>query len=164
MSLTLEVENVAGFVGRKHFKGLEPGLNRIRAPNARGKTSVIKALELLALSERELSGKGHYGNLYVGSEEPTVVKLSGAISHERRFRRIGTDDFHLIEGEPLLGYDGTRILTACFAAPGNPLIEDVLQGKPIREYVRTFSGSEDYDRIASVLEDISVNIDAKLHH
>jgi len=164
MSLTLEVENVAGFVGKKHFKGLEPGLNRIRAPNAQGKTSVIKALELLTLSERELSGKGHYSNLYVGSEEPIVVKLSGAISHERRFRRIGTEDLHLTEGEPLLGYDGTRILTACFAVPGNQLIEDVLQGKPIGEYVRTFAGSENYDKIASVLEDISTNISAKLQH
>jgi len=164
MSLALEVENVAGFIGRKHFKGLEPGLNRIRAPNALGKTSVIKSLELLALSERELSGKGHYSNLYVGSEEPIVVKVSGAISHERRFRRIGTEDLHLTEGEPLLGYDGTRVLTACFAAPGNPLIEDVLQGKPIREYVRTFAGSENYDKIGFVLEGIRDNISAKLQH
>jgi len=164
MSLALEIENVAGFIGKKHFKGLEPGLNRVRAPNALGKTSLIKALELLAFSERELSGKGHYSNLYVGSEEPIVVKLLGAISHERRFRRIGTEDLHLTEGESLLGYDGARVLRACFATPGNQLIEDVLQGKPIRDYVRTFAGSENYDKIKFALNDISDNISAKLQH
>jgi DNA repair exonuclease SbcCD ATPase subunit len=164
MSLNLEVKNVAGFIGKKQFIGLKRGLNRIRAPNAFGKTSVIKALELLVLSERELSGRGHYSNLYVGSEEPIVVKLLGEINHERRFRRIGTKDLHLIEGEPLLGYDGAQVLGACFAIPGNRLIDDVLRGEPIREYVRTFAGSENYDKILSALSDISDTISAKLQH
>jgi hypothetical protein len=164
MSLTLEVKNVAGFVNKKQFTGLKRGLNRIIAPNAFGKTSVIKALELFVLSERDLSGRGHYSNLYVGSEEPIVVKLSGEINHERKFRRIGIKDLHLIEGEPLLGYDGSQVLGACFAVPGNRLIDDVLRGEPIREYVRTFAGSENYDKIIAALNDISDTIMTKLQH
>ena len=164
MSLSLNVENVAGFVGRKQFKGLKRGLNRVRAPNALGKTSFTKALELLVLSERELSNKGHYSNLYVGSEEPITVELSGEIQHARRFRRIGTRDLHLIEGEPLSGPSGIRALRACFATPGNQLITDVLDGRPIRDYVRTFAGSEYYDKVISVLNDIAYNFSAKLQH
>lgn len=164
MSLSVNVQNVAGFVGRKQFKDFKRGLNRVRAPNALGKTSFTKALELLVLSERELSGKGHYSNLYVGSEEPITVELSGEIQHERRFRRIGTTDLHLIEGEPLSGPQGIRALRACFATPGNQLINDVLEGRPIRDYVRTFAGSEHYDKVISVLNDITDNFSAKLQH
>lgn len=162
MTLAIEIKNVAGFVGTKSFKGIERGLNRVRSPNATGKTSFTKALELLAISERELSGKGHYSNLYVGSEEPVVVKLSGDISHERRFRRVGRD-LRLAEGEPL-GSGGKRVVNACFAVPGNPLIEDVMEGKPILDYIKTFAGIEDYDKIADVLDDIGDNISAKLQH
>jgi len=162
MVLTLEVENVAGFVGKKVFSGIKPGLNRIRAPNAAGKTSLIKALELLVLSENELSNKGHYSNLYVGSEEQTAVKLKGDIEHERRFRRVGMDSLHLIDGEPLLGYDSKQVLSACFAVPWNTLINDIRHGKPIREYVRIFAGSENYDKILSILSDISYNTAAKI--
>lgn len=164
MSLSINVQNVAGFTGRKQFKGFRSGLNRVRAPNALGKTSFTKALELLVLSEKELLGKGHYSNLYVGSEEPIKVELSGAIQHERRFRRIGATDLHLIDGEPLSGPQGIRALGACFAIPGNQLIDDVLKGKPIREYVRTFAGSKHYDKIIDVLGDIGDNFSAKLQH
>lgn len=164
MSLQIEVQNVGGFTSRRRFTGVNQGLNRVRAPNALGKTSFIKALELLTLSEHELSGKGHYSNLYVGSEEPIIVKLDGKIVHERKFRRIGTKDLHLVEGKPLLGYEGNRVLRACFAVPGNPLIDDVLNGKSIRDYVKVFAGSEDYDKLTNALSEIRDNITAKLQH
>lgn len=164
MPLMIEVKNVAGFVGTKSFKGLKRGLNRVRSPNAMGKTSFTKALELLALSERELSGKGHYSNLYVGSEEPIVVKLAGDIRCERKFRRIGEKDLRLIEGEPLGGLGGTRVVRACFAISGNPFIDDVLEGKPIREYVGMFAGIEDYDKVMDPLNEAGDNISAKLQH
>jgi len=163
MTLAIEIRNVAGFVGTKSFKGIERGLNRLQSPNATGKTSFTKALELLALSEGELSRKGHYGNLYVGSEEPVVVKLSGDITHERRFRRIGKEDLRLVEGESL-GADGKRIVNACFATPGNPLIDDILEGKPIRDYIEMFAGIGDYDKVTDVLDGIRDNISAKLRH
>lgn len=164
MSIQIEVQNVGGFVGRRLFKGINQGLNRVRAPNALGKTSFIRALELLTLSERELAGKGYYSNLYVGSEEPIVVRLDGKIKHERKFRRIGTRDLRLIDGEPLLGYEGKKVLRACFAIPGNPLIDDILNGRPIREYVKVFAGSENYDKLISALSEIKDNITAKLQH
>jgi septal ring factor EnvC (AmiA/AmiB activator) len=164
MSIQIEVQNIGGFTSRKQFTGIKQGLNRVRAPNALGKTSFIKALELLTLSEHELSGKGHYSNLYVGSEEPIVVRLSGKIEHERKFRRIGNKDLHLVEGKPLLGYEGDRVLRACFAVPGNPLIDDVLNGKSIRDYVKIFAGSGDYDKLTNALSEIKDNITAKLQH
>jgi DNA repair exonuclease SbcCD ATPase subunit len=164
MSIQIEVQNIGGFTSRKQFAGIKQGLNRVRAPNAVGKTSFIKALELLALSEHELSGKGHYSNLYVGSEEPIIVRLNGKIEHERKFRRIGNKDLHLVEGKPLIGYESGRVLRACFAVPGNPLIDDVLNGKSIREYVKIFAGSEDYEKLTTALSEIKDNITAKLQH
>jgi DNA repair exonuclease SbcCD ATPase subunit len=43
MVIVLELENICGFVGRHRFE-LREGLNEVVAPNASGKTSLIKAL------------------------------------------------------------------------------------------------------------------------
>lgn len=163
MSLKVELENVAGFIGVKTFS-LKKGVNRVRAPNAVGKTSFIKALELLVLSEKELKGKGHYSNLFAGSEEIVRVKLSGDINHERRFRRIGNEDLREIGTFPLVTSDGSRIINVCFAVPGNHLINDFLAGKGIRNYIELLAGSENYEKAQAALQEIAHSISAKIQH
>lgn len=56
------------------------------------------------------------------------------------------------------------VSTILLISTSDKLIEDVLQGKPIKDYIRAFAGSEHYDRVAAVLQDISANIAAKLQH
>lgn len=54
MSIQIEVQNVGGFVGPRRFTSINKGLNRVRAPNALGKTSFVRALELLKQSQKML--------------------------------------------------------------------------------------------------------------
>ncbi len=140
MSLRIDVENIGGL--RSKTLNLEKGVNRVRASNAVGKTSFTKAIELLVLSEKELQGKGNYANLFVGSEEPIKVKLSGEINHERRFRRIGQEDLAEVGTTPLISVNGRRIKDVCFAIPGNSLIEDFINGKGIGDYIELLAGSQ----------------------
>jgi len=160
--LKIEIENVGGLRGRHSFE-LKPGLNMVRAPNAVGKTSFTKALELLILSDSELVGKGHYANFFAPSEESVNVKISGAISGGRRFRRTsGSEDLTAVEGEPLFIGEKRGAVDMCFAVPENELISNLLSGKPIRSYIERLSDSEYYDQAVNILEELSSEVKTKL--
>lgn len=160
-TLELEIENVGGLRGRHSFK-LRPGLNVVKAPNAVGKTSFTKALELLILSDDEIAGKGHYANLFAPAEEPVNVKISGPVSGSRRFRRIGVEDLRAVDGEPLLVGEKRGAVDICFAVPENELINSLLSGKPIRDYLVRLSDSEHYDQAISILEELENDVKTRL--
>ncbi|GEM_PF-3249198 len=163
MSLKVELENIGGYMHTKVFPNIEKGINRVRAPNAIGKTSFTKALELLILSDEELRGKGHYTNLFVGSEENFGITLTGDINHERRFRRVG-EDLKESGTSPLIGYNGNRILNVCFAIPDNRLMRDLLDGKEIKSYIELLAGSENYEKAQAALHEIGNSISIKIQH
>lgn len=162
MSLKVEIKNVGGLFNKNIT--IEQGVNRIRAPNAVGKTSFTKSLELLTFSQSELRGKGSYSNLFAGSEEPTKVKLSGDINHERIFRRIGKNDLREIGTEPLIVSNGKRVVDVCFAMPGNSLIEDFIAGKDVKSYVELLAGSKSYEKAIKAVNEISRTIKTKIQH
>ncbi|MFQ5884992.1 MAG: hypothetical protein ACE5IO_07820, partial [Thermoplasmata archaeon] len=156
--LRIAIENVCGFHGHRDFD-LQPGINRIRAPNAVGKTSFVRALELLTSDERQLRGKGYYMNLFALSpREQAVVTLEGALSLKRRFRRAGSDLLP-VEGEPLLPGLSDAVQKICFAVPENELINTMLAGKPIRSYVEQLSDSNLYDGAVAALEDVRSDLE-----
>ena len=62
-SVNIEVENVGGLSGRHKFS-LQEGLNVVKASNAAGKTSFLRAIELLGLQNEDLKEKGHYANFF----------------------------------------------------------------------------------------------------
>jgi site-specific recombinase XerD len=163
MSLSVEIENIGGFIRTNKIPILEKGLNRVRAPNATGKTSLIKGIELLVLSEDELRGKGHYSNLFAGAEEPIRIKLTGDIEHERIFRRIGDKDLKELGTMPLITSNGKRS-SVCFAIPENPVMQKLLEGKSVKDYVELLAGSERYDKAQAALQEINSDIFSKLEH
>jgi len=163
MSLKVELENVGGLMHTRNFS-LERGVNRIRAPNAEGKTSFTKALELLVLSGEELRGKGYYGNLFVGSEEAVGVRLSGDINHERRFGRIGQENLKEIGTSSLVGSNGDRIINVCFAVPGNRLIGDFLARRGVKNYIDLLAGAENYEKAQTALQEIDHIVTTKIQH
>jgi len=158
-TLELEVENVAGFRGVHKFT-LKTGLNVAKAPNSTGKTSLIKAIELASLTDKDLRGKGYYMNLMADSTREQVrVKMMNDFSIERRFRRTG-DDLFCIEGDPLF-QNGKRVTTVCFAVPGNELINKMLAGESIRGFVEEFSDSAYYDDAIKLITGIRADLDRK---
>jgi DNA repair exonuclease SbcCD ATPase subunit len=162
VSLKVEIENVGGL--RASTFHLERGLNRVRAPNAVGKTSFTRALELLVLSEGELKGRGHYRNLFAPPEDATKVRLSGDISFERAFRQIERDDLNEVGTPSYIAVDGERILNVCFAVPGNKLIDDFVSGKGVKNYVELLAGTQNYEKVQAALHEIDRELANKIQH
>ncbi|MFW6173805.1 MAG: AAA family ATPase, partial [Elusimicrobiota bacterium] len=156
-SLEVTAKNIAGFRKSVNFS-LKPGLNVIKAPNSTGKTSFVKALELLTLSKNELRGKGHYMNLMADpNREKAIIEIANSFSGRRSFRRSG-DDLIQVEGNPIFT-DGEKIADVCFATPDNELINKMLSGDSIQNYIERFSDSEYYETAIDILDEIRSDLD-----
>jgi len=151
--VVLEIENVGGFAGKHRFK-LHAGLNVARASNAVGKTSLTRAIDLLALSDSDLQGKGYYANQFMPREDQVVVRLANGSNVERRFRRVGERDLKSVSGPSPFQLDGQRVASVCFAVPDNELIRSLLAGESVNGYIEKFSDSEYYDVGATILREL----------
>jgi len=155
--LKVKVKNIAGFKGSEEFS-LNSGLNVIKAPNSTGKTSFVKALELLSIPEKELRGKAHYMNLMADpNREKATIEIDNSHQGKRSFRRSG-DNLTQVDGGPIFA-DGEKVAEVCFATPENELIKKMLSGESIQDYIERFSDSEHYEAAISILEDIRSDLD-----
>jgi len=84
VTIVLELENIGGFSGRHRFEFVE-GLNVAMAPNATGKTSLVKAL--LAMYAPGIASPEELLN-HDANEGFIKVELEGRV-YVRRFRREG---------------------------------------------------------------------------
>ena len=100
MVIVLELENICGFVGRHRFEFRE-GLNEIVAPNASGKTSLVKALLAMyvpdALSLEDL--------LNLDASEGYIRLEIDGNAFTRRFRRekgrvVEVESKPVVRGDP----------------------------------------------------------------
>jgi DNA repair exonuclease SbcCD ATPase subunit len=157
--LDIEIENVGGYKGIHHFT-LHPGLNIVKAPNAVGKTSFVRALELMVLDDSELRNKGYYMNLMTDEiRDQARVKFVSDKIIERRFRRT-REDLKWIDGNPIYR-DGNKVSMVCFALPDNELINRMLTGQSIENYIEEFSESRYYDRAIELVGTLESDFDRK---
>jgi DNA repair exonuclease SbcCD ATPase subunit len=84
VTIVLELENIGGFVGRHRFEFVE-GLNVAMAPNATGKTSLVKAL--LAMYAPGIASPEELLN-HDANEGFIKIELDGRV-YVRRFKREG---------------------------------------------------------------------------
>ncbi len=156
--IKVNFENVGVFRGTYSFN-LKKGLNVVKAPNAKGKTSFTRGLELFLIPTSELKGKGYYMNMFATApdEKLEVELISDTDSWKRTFRRPQNKDYLLaISGDPF-PLKGINLSQVCFATPENKLMNSILYGKSIREYIEDISGSKSYDVIAKSLEKFQRN-------
>jgi DNA repair exonuclease SbcCD ATPase subunit len=158
-TVNIEVENIGGLSG-KHKFSLQEGLNVVKSSNAVGKTSFLKAIELLGLQNEDLRGRGHYANYF--SDGPVSVKTTGSIICDRKFRMVGNEDLVEAGGEPLIETGKEHISSICFVTPENQLINKMLEGDSIKTYIERFSDSDYYDDATDVLSEINQDIRSKL--
>ncbi len=151
--LNIEMENVGVFGGKHKFQ-LKKGLNLIKAPNAKGKTSFTHGLELLILPSSELKGKGYYMNLYANApnDKMEVSIKSNEYSWNRRFRRPTNSNNLLPVSDDIFPNSKINMANICFAIPENELMNSILLGKSIRDYIEQISGSKAYNSIIKSLE------------
>ncbi len=156
--MRVNFENVGVFRGPHSFD-FEKGLNLLRAPNAKGKTSFTRGLELFLIPSSELKGKGYYMNLFATApDEKLEVELT--ISNQswiRRFRRPQNSRNLLGVSEEPFGLRGINLSQVCFATPENKLMNSILYGKSIRGYMEDISGSNSYEVIIKSLVNFQRN-------
>ncbi len=156
--MRVNIENVGVFRGSHSFD-FEKGLNLLRAPNAKGKTSFTRGLELFLIPSSELKGKGYYMNLFATApDEKLEVELT--ISNQswiRRFRRPQNSRNLLGVSEEPFRLRGINLSQVCFATPENELMNSILYGKSIRGYMEDISGSNSYEVIIKSLVNFQRN-------
>ena len=156
--IQINFENVGVFRGTHSFS-LKKGLNAVKAPNAKGKTSFTRGLELFLIPASELKGKGYFMNMYATApdEQLKVELISDNDSWMRRFRRPqNSDNLLAVSNEPF-PLKGINLSQVCFATPENELMNSILYGKSIRDYIEDISGSKSYDAIVKSLEKFQRN-------
>jgi DNA repair exonuclease SbcCD ATPase subunit len=145
MVIVLELENIGGFAGKHRFE-LREGLNEIIAPNATGKTSLIKALLAMyvpniTLAEEILNYDADEGYIKVEIDGKTFI---------RRFRR---EKGKVLEAEskPIVIDDRIKYLVLDVQL-GEVVKNIVLEMKPdITNYlVRVFKLKDYEDKIAEL--------------
>ena len=152
-NLEIEMENIGVFKGKKKFI-LKKGLNEVKAPNAKGKTSFTHGLELLIILNSELKGKGFYMNLFANAPNDKVeinVK-SNDINWIRRFRRPTNSNNLIPASDEIFPLSNINIANLCIAVPENELMNSIFHGKSIRGYIEEISGSKSYTTILKSLE------------
>lgn len=155
--IIVDIENVGIFKG-KHSFNLKKGLNILKAPNAKGKTSFTRALELLLIPTNELKGKGYYMNLFANSPSDKIeIKIKNDKTLIRRFRKPQNSNNLLPVSDDPFPFKGLNMVNICFAIPENELMNSILYGKSIRDYIEEISGSKAYDAIIKSLEKFDRN-------
>lgn len=147
----LDIKSIGGFRGHKEFT-LKSGLNLVQAPNATGKTSLLKSMRMLTnVAEEDLI---QYLNDY---EESGKVTLENDVKYSVSVTRT-KEGVKYLKKENIV--DDSNINDIVFVMETNPLIDYVEKGSEenIENWFRKIT---DVDRI-EVIRDVSTNLYRKL--
>lgn len=143
--LKLVLENIGGLAGRHEYT-LKEGLNLISAPNAAGKTSIIRGLQALIMDSQELERRRHFLNAF---ERSARAELSWNSS--RSVRRItGSNGRVSVGGDPIYPEEKKCTLFAV-ASDDNELLSRLKSGKPLRSLLLEFSDYRYFELLENYL-------------
>lgn len=143
--LKLVLENIGGLAGRHEYT-LKQGLNLISAPNAAGKTSIIRGLQALIMDSQELERRRYFLNAF---ERSARAELSWNSS--RSVRRItGINGRVSVGGDPLHPEEKKCTLFAV-ASEDNELLSRLKSGKPLRNLLLEFSDYRYFELLENYL-------------
>jgi DNA repair exonuclease SbcCD ATPase subunit len=155
----INLENIGGITTQKSFT-LRSGVNFIKAPNAVGKSSLVRGLQTLILPESILKNHTEFLNDFSTSTTPGRVKIHyDGKELERKIRRSG-DTLDVI-GKPFYS-DGQKANLLSVAIPENEFLDLTIKGKPITRFFDEFSEIKYYyelikwtdDRVYDILREL----------
>ncbi len=122
------------------------GKNLIKAPNASGKSSFVKGIELLNLLPSEVEKRRYYLNLFA---EQGLVKLEqdGEIRCERKFF-VGSKDRVSVTGKPYHP-ESHKANLFTLATPDNDLITAITAGRNLESLLTQYSDVQYYSFLIS---------------
>jgi chromosome segregation ATPase len=146
MTLTITLQNIGGIDDLTlNFKR---GKNLIIAPNAVGKSSFVRGIELLNMPSKKIAKRRYYFNFFTKS---SAVKLDmeGFGSTERRFNINGNkiavmgDTFHP---------ESQKVNLFSLATPDNELIMSITTGRNLEDLLTQYSDVKYYSYLISVIK------------
>jgi chromosome segregation ATPase len=146
MNMDIKIGKISGI--QSESISLSEGLNVIQAPNAIGKTSIVNALKITTLPDKEL--KLHPEFLNDSANDGFVAVEFEKIKDDRKIRRYGKE--LAVVGNPLFNSNGKSELL--FADPDNEIIHETIKGNSIEPFIERFSNVAEYKKLNSeVVED-----------
>lgn len=147
MTIEIKLENIGGLLGKYEFK-FERGINVVKAPNATGKTSFVKALRAIILPDEVLRNYRHFIHRF--RNNGSVLLIFNDKKYARRF--VATDDTLSVSGEPLL-VEGSVADAFAIAVPDNPLLQRIEKAESLGPLIEEMSGAMYYRILAQKLKE-----------
>ncbi|MFX0085222.1 MAG: ATP-binding protein, partial [Candidatus Hodarchaeota archaeon] len=159
MTLRVILENIGG-IGKLGLD-FKKGKNLIKAPNATGKSSFVKGIELLNMSREKIEKRRYYLNLFTTSGLVKIEQDGEAIC-ERRFSAQSGDKL-IVNGAPFHS-EGHKVNLFTLGTPENELITAITTGKKLESLLTQYSDVTYYSflianlksRIANLKKDLRI--------
>jgi len=139
--MKLELQNIGGFAGVHEFE-LKKGINRITAPNAKGKSSLLRGIQCLASDNEDV-----YRDTLNDDSDTGHVKLGDEyIRHPRRVNNIVQADpkDHTFFDEA--GKDWRNAEKIAFFTPKSRVVLEIDQNAfDVLRFVNSISGAEEIE-------------------
>lgn len=134
MTLRVILENIGGIVSL----GLDfkKGKNLIKAPNATGKSSFVKGIELLNMPREEIERRRYYLNLFA-TNGLVKIEQDGKMICERRFN-VQSGNKMSVNGAPFHP-EGNKANLFTLGTPDNELIAAITTGKKLETLLTQYS-------------------------
>jgi len=130
------------------------GKNLIKAPNATGKSSFVKGIELLNMPKSDIEQRRHYINLF---------KLSGGVEIQEN-GKIGCKRTLTVKGNKLIVEgaafhpEGSKVNLFTLATPQNELINAITSGKRLESLLTQYSDVKYYSFLISNVQNRLSNL------
>ncbi|WP_455141648.1 archaea-specific SMC-related protein [Candidatus Hodarchaeum mangrovi] len=130
------------------------GKNLIKAPNATGKSSFVKGIELLNMSKSDIEQRRHYINLFKSSGE-VEIQENGKIGCKRTLTVKGN---RLIVEGAAFHPEGSKVNLFTLATPQNELINAITSGKRLESLITQYSDVKYYSFLISNVQNRLSNL------
>ncbi|MBU4501311.1 MAG: hypothetical protein KKA79_01870 [Nanoarchaeota archaeon] len=157
MSTQINIENIGGITKPTKLT-LKEGMNVIRAPNAVGKTSFIRAIQTMILPEDELKKRTEFLNDFATRGKVEMVMKNKTVY---RTLRLGAEGLSVV-GDALYK-NGWKANLLSVAVPENDFLDNILKGKNLHDFFENFSETKNYKKLLEWCENRHYNLQRDLY-
>ncbi|MFX0016315.1 MAG: archaea-specific SMC-related protein [Promethearchaeota archaeon] len=152
MTLHIILENIGGI--DKVGLDFKEGKNLIKAPNATGKSSLVRGIELLNLPREKIENRRYYLNLFA-TKGRVQLQRDGKVICERKFEVKGNKID--VQGKAFHPeHQKANLFT--LATPDNELIAAITTGKNLEKLLTQYSDVKYYSYLISNLKSRIANL------
>ncbi|MFX1515469.1 MAG: archaea-specific SMC-related protein [Promethearchaeota archaeon] len=153
MTLHITLENIGGI--EKVELDFKEGKNLIKAPNAAGKSSLVRGFELLNLPQEKIEARRYYLNLFANKGR-VELQQEGKIVCDRKFE-VKRGNKLEVNGNPYHP-ENQKANMFTLATPDNELITAITTGRKLEKLLTQYSDVRYYSFLISYLKTQLTNL------